>query len=83
MREKIYDLREFPIGGLRDQLATMSDADVVGLMVNDDRPTAQAAYNSRLGRELYVAVVDGTGYGRGGQELELPDGTSVVWREVK
>ena len=75
----VYDLREFPIGGLRNQLATMSDADVVELMVNDGRPTAQAAYNSRLGRELYVAVVEA----KDGQELELPDGTSVVWREVK
>jgi hypothetical protein len=75
MRKKIRDLRKFPMTTLSAQLKAMSDADVVELLINDVRPTADAAYQSRLGRELYLAVVNR----KECQELELPDGTSVVF----
>ena len=69
---------EFPkMAAMRSELKRLPDADVVEMYINDERPTALHFYYKRLGRDLCMAV----DYRREGQEMELPDGTSVFFTE--
>ena len=60
---------------MRAELEAMSDADVIEMYIHDQRPNALMYYNKRLGRGLCHAV----DFRKEGQELELPDGTTIIF----
>jgi len=66
----------FPkMSAMRSELEQKPDADVVEMYINEERATALHFYYKRLSRDLCRAVE----YRKEGQELELPDGTLVVF----
>ena len=60
---------------MTSELKRLPDADVVDMYINEERATALHFYYKRLSRDLCRAV----DYRKEGQELELPDGTLVVF----
>jgi len=72
--------KDFPkMTAMKSELENMSDADVVEMLINDERDTTLHFYFKRLGRDLCVAVFNR----KAGEEnaIELPDGTLVVFNE--
>lgn len=73
---KIYEEKAVPtLRMMSAELKAMSDADVIEMYIRDQRSAALCYYRSRLGRALSHAV----DFRKEGQELELPDGTTVVF----